>query len=264
MADRDYTAYNQVHLADIAEFIMEIAPLVHHFETGPFNWYVIRDSGRLTLVDAGFPGHYRIFLDGIRSIGCTLRDVEAILLTHAHADHTGFAAYLRRVTDAPIFVHGDDRATLERILQLPWYGLLSNAWRPSILGMFGHAISNGLFTLPRIANAHSFKDGDVLEVPGRPRVLHVPGHTRGEVAFHLPEAGVLFSGDSLITRDFLTGEGRRPHVPTRLFNEDDRAARRSLERLSEVGQVTLLPGHGAPWAGTMAEAIEVARRADAA
>jgi len=48
---------------------MELINGIHHFETGPFNWYVIEESGRLTLVDAGFPGHYRVFLDGLRSIG---------------------------------------------------------------------------------------------------------------------------------------------------------------------------------------------------
>ncbi len=237
---------------------MEIAPNVHHFETGPFNWYLLREEGRLTLVDAGFAGHYRIFLEGLRSLGQTLKDVEAILLTHAHADHTGFASPLRQATRAPIWVHGDDRPMAERILQLPWPGLLSNAWRPPILTLFGQALGHGLLTQPRITQARTFKDGDVLEVPGRPRVLHVPGHTRGTVAFHLPEAGVLLSGDTLITRDFLTGENRPPHLPGPRFSADYPAAARSLERLREVGRVTLLPGHGAPWKGDLTEAIEMA------
>ena len=35
---------------------MELVKGVHHFQTGPFNWYVVEEAGRITLVDAGFPG----------------------------------------------------------------------------------------------------------------------------------------------------------------------------------------------------------------
>jgi glyoxylase-like metal-dependent hydrolase (beta-lactamase superfamily II) len=242
---------------------MEIAPNIYHFETGPFNWYLMREGNRLTLVDAGFPGHYHIFLAGLCSIGCDLKDVEAIILTHAHADHTGFAEYLHRTTNVPIFVHGDDRASIGRVLQLPWYGLLSNAWRPPIVGMFVHAIGNGIFTMPHITKAYSFKDSDVLDVPGSPHVIHIPGHTRGEVAFHLPEAGVLFSGDTIITRDFLTGKGGQPQIPNHILNDNDKEARQSIDCLRKLGYVTVLPGHGQPWTGTMAEAIEIAHQTSA-
>ena len=185
---------------------MEIAPGIHHFDTGPFNWYVLEEGGRLTLVDAGFPAHYSVFRKGIRSLGRELKDVEAILLTHSHADHTGFAERLRKETKAPVFVHSADLAAIGKVLQLPWWGLLSNAWRPYIATMLLTATVNGIFTMPFIINARTFGDGDVLDVPGRPRVLHAPGHTPGEVAFYLPERKVLISGDTLLTRNLMTGE----------------------------------------------------------
>jgi len=238
---------------------MEVAPGIHHFDTDPFNWYVIEERGRLTLVDAGFPGHYRVFLDGIRSIGRAINDVEAIVLPHAHADHTGFAEALREATGAPVFVHRDDLASATRILQLPWPGLLSNIWRPFGRSILWGATRAGVFSAPRITKARPFEDGDVLDVPGRPHALHAPGHTAGEVALYLPERGVLISGDTLITRDLRTGAWGRPQVPHRSLNADDRGARRSLDRLGEIGQVTMLPGHGRPWAGAMPEAIAAAR-----
>jgi glyoxylase-like metal-dependent hydrolase (beta-lactamase superfamily II) len=239
---------------------MELAPGVHHFDTGPFNWYLLREEGRLTLVDAGFPGHYRTFLAGIRSLGHELKDLEAILLTHAHADHTGFAERLRRETGAPVFIHRADRGAIGRVLQLPWWGLLSNAWRPYTRSMLGHAIGAGVFTIPSIAEARTFDDSDVLDVPGRPRVIHTPGHTPGEVSFFLEARGVLICGDTLITRNLLTGKPGGPQVCSRVLNESDPDARRSLDRLRELGRVTMLPGHGTPWAGTMSEAVERARR----
>lgn len=81
---------------------------VHRFDTGTFNWYVIEQGGRLTLVDAGFPGHYSIFRRGIAALGRSMADLEAIVLTHAHADHMGFMERLRRETGVPIFVHEAD------------------------------------------------------------------------------------------------------------------------------------------------------------
>jgi len=238
---------------------MEILPGIHHFNTDPFNWYVLEERGRLTVVDAGFPGHYPVFLAGLRSLGRDLKDVEAIIITHAHADHMGFAELLRRSTNAPVFVHQDDLAAAGRPLQLPWRGLLSNAWRPFTASMLGRAIGNGVFNFSRIGRVHAFSDGAVLDVPGRPQVLHTPGHTPGEVAFFLPERGVLISGDVLVTRDLMTGEFGSPQVPHRSLNSNDGEARNTLDRLRELGRVTLLPGHGKPWTGHMADAVKLAR-----
>ena len=239
---------------------MELAPGIHHFSTSPFNWYVIEEDSRLTLVDAGFPGHWREFLAGIQSIGYQLSDVEAILLTHAHADHLGFARRLQKATKAPVFVHKDDQQAIARRWQLPWTGLLSNAWRPYVASILGHAMINGVFTLPRITESFAFSDGDTLDVPGKPRVLHVPGHTPGEVAFYLPERRVLLSGDTLVTQCLMSGKAVSPQVPTGSLNKDTSQAKRGLESFRELGEVTILPGHGAPWKGPMQQAVEQARR----
>jgi glyoxylase-like metal-dependent hydrolase (beta-lactamase superfamily II) len=239
---------------------MEIAPGVHHFDTGPFNWYVIEDAGRLTLVDAGFPGHYGVFRDGLLSLGRSPKDVEAIILTHAHADHTGFAERVRRESGATVFVHAADKAAVMSVLQLPWWGLLTNAWRPYIRSMLAHAIGNGVFTMPRVREARAIRDGESLEVPGRPLVLHTPGHTPGQICLYLPSRGVLLCGDTLVTRNLLTGERGGPQVCSRVLNDSDPEARRSLDRLRELGPVTMLPGHGKPWSGSRGEASSVARR----
>ena len=239
---------------------MEVAPGIHHFNTDPFNWYVLEEEGRLTVVDAGFPGHYGTFLEGLASLGKGVQDVEAILITHAHADHTGFAERLRKATQAPVFVHREDRAAIGRVLQLPWWGLLSNGWRPFTASMLGRAIGNGVFRCPHITQAHTFEDGDLLDLPGRPRVLHIPGHTAGQVVFHLPERGVLLSSDTLVTQNLLTGKTGHPQVPARVLNHNDRQARHTIDRLRQLGTVTLLPGHGPAWTGTMEEAVELARR----
>lgn len=235
---------------------MKIAPNIHRFDTGPFNWYLIEQDRRLTLVDAGFPGHYPVLLKGLQSIGRELRDIEAILITHAHGDHTGFAQRLSESAGIPVFVHEADRESLTRILQLPWWGLLSNGWRPSIRKMLFHAIRNGVFTMPRVLRPRTFKDGDVLDVPGKPVVIHTPGHTPGEVSLFLPQSKVLLCGDTLVTRDVMSGRSGPPQIMPPILTNDYLLAKKSLNRLCELGEITLLTGHGDAWSGKMTDAVE--------
>ncbi len=241
--------------------VAEVAPGIHHINTYPFNWYVVEEAGRVTLVDSGWPGHYAALVTGLRAIGRTVADIESILITHAHSDHVGMAGPLAREHRIPVFIHRDDRQMAEGVLQLPWYGLLSNAWRPhTAFNLLGHALANGLLAERGIANAYTLEDGQELDLPGRPRVIHVPGHTPGEVAFALPTRGVVLTGDTLVTEDLRSGVAGPPQFPHITLNGQDRQARRSVDKLREIGRATLLPGHGKPWTGTLADAIDGARR----
>ncbi|MBI3688153.1 MAG: MBL fold metallo-hydrolase [Actinobacteria bacterium] len=234
---------------------MQVAPGVHHFTGYKFNWYIVEEGDRLTVIDAGFPSHFRLFERGLESLGRAISDVEAIIITHAHADHTGFAARLSAASGAPIHVHEGDVPLVRRPLYLPWTGLLSRAWRPYTASMLSHAIGNGLLRLTTIPAPRPMRDADELDAPGRPRILHVPGHTPGDVAVHLPARGVLFSGDAMVTRNLYTGRDGGPQLTSRTLNGDFEQARRSLDRLADLGPVVLLPGHGRPWVGDTRDAV---------
>jgi glyoxylase-like metal-dependent hydrolase (beta-lactamase superfamily II) len=124
---------------------------------------------------------------------------------------------------------------------------------------FVEVVQSGGIDVPAVTSVETFGDGDRLDVPGRPRVLHVPGHTEGEVAFHLPDREVLLCGDALATVDFETWSGHAPQLMPRWLDEDHEQARRSIRRLDSLGEVTLLPGHGDPWTGGMTEAVRRVR-----
>lgn len=228
---------------------MQVAKSIYHFPTGPFNWYVVEEAGRLTLVDAGLPGHFQHFVAGLQSIGREVKDVEAVILSHAHADHMGFADRVAKAAKAPVFVHQGDISAARRPLQLPWFALLSNAWHPFMAGVLGQAIWNGVFSFAHVSKPQAFKDGDALDVPGRPHVIHTPGHTAGEVAFYFPNQQALVTGDALVTRDLYTGEEGTPQLTRQRLNEDYSLAKSSLQRLSGLGMLKVLPGHGKPWEG---------------
>jgi hypothetical protein len=96
--------------------------------------------------------------------------------------------------------------------------------RPTAWPLLAHGLRNGLLATPDAAEVRTFGDGDALEVPGRPRVRHLPGHTRGNCALHLPDASVVFSGDALVT--FHPYRRRRgPRLLIKGVNEDNDQAR---------------------------------------
>ena len=76
--------------------------------------------------------------------------------------------------------------------------------------------------------------------------------------FHCPQLGLLFSGDGLITMD-LVGSGVGPQLIESKFNLDSAQALTSLDRVVDLEANLLLPGHGQPWKGTPAEAVQIAR-----
>jgi glyoxylase-like metal-dependent hydrolase (beta-lactamase superfamily II) len=233
---------------------MEIADGIHRFGTRMVNWYLIERGGRLTLVDAGMRGYWRQLERVLRDLGRKLDEVEAVVLTHAHADHIGFAHQVKANSDATVWVHERDAQPGRR--RFPPMRLYL---RPTAWPLLAHGLRNGLLATPDAAEVRTFTDGEVLDVPGRPRAHHLPGHTRGNCALHLADASVVFSGDALVTFDPYRRR-RGPRLLIKGVNEDNDQARASLDRLAELNAGVLLPGHGEPWRDGVAAAVAEARR----
>jgi glyoxylase-like metal-dependent hydrolase (beta-lactamase superfamily II) len=65
-------------------------------------------GARTTLVDAGMRGHWPQLTDALGALGRKVEAVEAVVLTHAHADHVGFAHQVKANSDATVWVHERD------------------------------------------------------------------------------------------------------------------------------------------------------------
>lgn len=238
---------------------MEVAPGVYRFGTKRVNWYLVESDEELIVVDAGVPGHWQQLLEGLDALGHSLANVAALVLTHGHVDHIGFAERLRETAGVPVLVHEADEALASGTETGSASEVMWNLWRPAVLGLLFELGRNGGLSVPPVKTVEIFEDGAVLSVPGAPRVIHGPGHSMGSCALYLPDREVLLCGDMLATVDIKTGRARGPQLMS-MFNADRERAAESLNQIESLGWVTLLPGHGDPWRGEMNEAVELARR----
>ena len=238
---------------------MPVADRVHRLGDRYVNWYVIEDGGRLTVLDAGFPVHWAQLPALLRAIGRSTADVDAVLLTHHHPDHVGNVERIRREAGARVLAHEADAPGVRRGgVNPPIGGVLRALHRPYLARYLAHIARAGGLRTPAVADVATFADGERVDVPGRPRVIHAPGHTPGSCALHLEARDVLFSGDAIVTLDTATGTVG-PALLAPPFAGDRAQARASLERLEATRAATLLPGHGEPWRDGVAEAVRRAR-----
>lgn len=236
---------------------MRIAPGIHRIGDQRFvNSYLLEDAGEVTVIDAGVPGYYRDIPRELAAMGRTVGDVRALVLTHGHSDHIGFAERLRRQQRIPVSVHEADAALARGEVPNPAKGLGPTRLGP-LLGFLWFALLRGGLRTPKLQQVATFGDGATLDVPGSPRVILTPGHTPGSAVLHVPSRDILFVGDALATYAVTTG-ARGPQVAP--FTADAAQAVASLARLEAVSAELVLPGHGDPWTGGVQEAVRQVRQ----
>jgi glyoxylase-like metal-dependent hydrolase (beta-lactamase superfamily II) len=213
-------------------------------------YLVITDEG-VTVIDAGLPGHYRDLVAELTAAGKKLDDVRGVILTHGDGDHIGFAERLRREHGVPVFVHEADAARAKGGPK-PKTGK-ETMKLGAALGFFGYALRKGGLRTHYLTEVIEVTGGQVLDLPGAPRVIGMPGHSAGSIAVHVPSADAVMVGDALTTRHVLTGERGPAPAP---FTDEPELARESLEALRATGARWVLPGHGGVWGEGVEAAVD--------
>src|SRR6266536_1598562 len=224
------------------------------------NWVLVREGTELTLIDGGFPGDTAAVEASIRAIGRCPEDVRAVLLTHAHVDHMGVLNHLHNRFGVPVYADPREvaHARREYLEQASPMDVVKRAWRPTAL-VWGLRITRaGALRRVSVPHAQPFPNSGQLELPGRPVPVACHGHTSGHSAYHLPAAGVLVSGDALITGHPLS-RFTGPQLTPVLFSHSQSEALTALDALADIDADTLLPGHGDPWHGPIRTAVATAR-----
>lgn len=141
--------------------------------------------------------------------------IDTIVLTHCHHDHTAHLKEISHICDAKVAIHPADAP-----------GLMNETFSLSL--QFGARAAG-------IRPDRLIDEGDRV---GPLRVLHTPGHTAGSICLYLEDEKALISGDTV----FPDGGFGRFDFP----GGDQMALRRSLERLERLPVEGLYPGHGTP------------------
>ena len=210
----------------------EVVSGIYAVPLGIVNAFLLRTESGLVLIDTGVPESEGKILDAIREIGMRPEEVERILVTHLHADHTGSLSAVKEATGAPAVMHPLDAEVVRRGETMrpaqPGPGLINK-----LLGLL-------MAVMPRPSGIEPVEieeeviDGD--EVVGGLRVVHVPGHAAGQVALLWPEeGGVLFVADAATN---MLGLGYAP------IYEDMEKGRASLSRLAALDFDVACFGHG--------------------
>jgi len=238
----------------------EVADRVHRLAHAHVNCYLIADDDGVTLVDAGLPGMWSLMLDTLRRIGRTPDDVRALVLTHGHFDHVGFARRARTELDVPVLVHpADDNLAAHPYSYTPQRNrFLYPLTHPRSLPVLGRMAVAGALTVKGVEDTEELAVGSELEVPGRPVPVFAPGHTGGHCILHLPDRDTVISGDALVTLDPYTG-ATGPQIVASAATADTARAMESLRPLETTGASTVLPGHGEPWTDGVGAAVSHAR-----
>lgn len=224
-------------------------PVPTPFPVGPVNAFLL-DGDPLTLIDTGpqTPEAREALTAGLRSAGYAPEDLRRVLLTHGHHDHFGLAAWLGDASGARLLggrldgrhfrMERGSRPGLERLTRAG-FGLSTR-----------FALVAALAAIDRygrpLAAWDELTGGEVLPGDGwTVRVRSTPGHTPGSLTFEVPEAGLLFTGDTVlrdITPNAIVDED--PESPGETFRSVTRYFRTLEEIRQTSGGARLKTGHG--------------------
>ncbi len=208
---------------------------------GMVNAHLIASDAGCILVDAGTPGSERKVEKVLTRHGLSMKDIKLIVVTHAHVDHAGSAASLRKLSGAPILAHQDDADFYSRRVPMTFCptGVVGRLFLKTPVP---HEPYEGFE--PDIL----LRDSDTMNlvdfgVDGR--VRHTGGHTPGSIAVELSSqdalVGDLIASGILLGGIAFTGRATRPP-----FEDVPQTVAGELERLVRGGAKRFYMGHGGP------------------
>jgi glyoxylase-like metal-dependent hydrolase (beta-lactamase superfamily II) len=191
------------------------------FPAPSINVYLAED----VLIDAGTRWDRRRIFAEIEG-----RELSLLALTHVHPDHQGVAKDVCEARGIPLACHADDVEAMDGRRPV----------QEAAVGNIANKVIRRYWQGPPYEVERALNEGD--EIAGF-RVVHAPGHARGEVIFFRESDRVAICGDVIRNMSYATG---RPMLaePPEIFTYDPAENRRSIRKLADLNPSLILPGHG--------------------
>jgi len=170
--------------------------------------YLLECEGGLILVDTGFtPRCIANIKEELGFMGAAWTDVKMIIITHAHGDHIANLPTVRELTGAEVIVGYGDGGALEA----------ETGVRADV----------------------ELEHGDLIGACGGIEIIHVPGHSDGNLCLYLRAKKAIIAGDTI----FGDSEGNLEAPPAKYCSDAGLAAR-NLKVLADYDFDALLLSHG--------------------
>jgi glyoxylase-like metal-dependent hydrolase (beta-lactamase superfamily II) len=225
------------------------------FPVGPITVYLAAAPGEpLTLLDTGPQTRLTqaALETGLGHLGYQPRELEQIIVSHAHVDHFGLATDLVTASNAQVLTHAWNIRALadydrDRVQRITYFRelLRQAAVPPKVVAAVDDA-TDGVKRFARTVRVdRTLGDGDTLRLAGRDwQVLHTPGHASGLICLHEPTSRTLLSSDHL-----LADISSNPVVEAPPPGQTERLRslalyKESLRRVAALDVALALPSHG--------------------
>ena len=197
--------------------------------------FLLSGGGTAAIIETGPANCIESLMRGIEDRGVAPEDVEKVLLTHIHLDHSGASGHLaERLPNATFYVHEVGYPHLVDPSKL-----LKSAAR-----IYGEENMNELFGEARPVPEDrlvKLEGGEEIEVAGGlVSAYYTPGHAYHHLAFHEPQSGTLFAGDVAGVRLHGQSYVKPPTPPPEV---DIEAWKGSIESMRKLAPKVLCPTH---------------------
>ncbi|HKK96030.1 MAG TPA: MBL fold metallo-hydrolase [Anaerovoracaceae bacterium] len=205
------------------------------------NSYLLKLSKGYLLIDTGYFEHFYGFLKRLEKHGIGIKEIQYILLTHAHDDHAGFLDELLNRTEAKVILHKDAVYRLSRGVN-SFYG--GSSGKLSLVACkFMEVMGKGKHEFPPVdcKERYILADEESLDLEGilGGKIIFLPGHTSDSIGLML-ENGTLFCGDAAMN-------GIPSVSRITIWIESVEEYIKSWGKMIALKPITIYPGHGKPF-----------------
>jgi hydroxyacylglutathione hydrolase len=217
MNERERTIFPVLRSDDVCSLIKAAEDVYQiRFKNRAANAYLVRGSKRTILIDVGLSSNFVHLKASLEHVGCSLDDIDIVVLSHEHLDHVGAAFHFNeraiiaahRLAANKIMLR-DDFSMLRKMFNEPNVPIDIDIWLEE-----GNLIDLGNFRL---------------------NVMYTPGHTSACISLFEPDKGLLFASDTLMPGGVMGGIFGSGSISDYI---------QSLERLKALDSKILLSGHG--------------------